>query len=332
MSSNGVFSSQLSVDGFALCRSAGVVPVSQVMGSCVFYLGSPSIRANFGLRRQSRGQARGAELRGITTGFNEARTLAFERLRANALACGAHAVIDVRVRREHLDSPAQSVEYVASGTAVRFSDRDPPPEPALVALPVDDYWKLVQSGYEPVGIAAASVVYETAPSVDAMRALAGMHYSEGRRTREITEFSATVSGAIGLALARAGESARRWNADHIVGVQVERKLEAVDRENSGHVPLREPAKRKDLRVIVHLLGTAICDRRAERGRERTERGTWRETAQSSVLRGAAIETVLDLNRIDNLSNTPTVTRTEIKKGTPDARHDSADTGSRSANS
>jgi uncharacterized protein YbjQ (UPF0145 family) len=221
-----------------------------------------------------------------------------------------------------LDSPAQSVEYVISGTAVRFSDRNPPADLALIALPVDDFWKLIQAGYEPVGIAAASVVYETAPSANAIRALASMRYSEGRATREIPEFSETISGAIEIALARAGESARRWNADHIVGVQVERKLEAVDHENSGRTPLREPAKRKDLRVIVHLLGTAICDRRAKHGHELTERGTWRETDQPSAPRGAAIEPVLDLNRVDKLLDTPTVARVEVKKVSPNARGDS----------
>jgi hypothetical protein len=114
-------------------------------------------------------------------------------MRSEALACGAHAVVDVRVQREHWDSPQRSVEYVVSGTAVRFGDRRrPSAEPALVALAVDDCWRLMQAGYEPVGIAAASVVYEIAPSADATRLLAGVRYSEGRATREIPEFSDTV--------------------------------------------------------------------------------------------------------------------------------------------
>jgi uncharacterized protein YbjQ (UPF0145 family) len=321
MSDHQPFSSQLSIDGFALCQPAGVVPVSQVMGSCVFYLGSTSIRANIYPTRRSHGQVRGGELTGITAGFNDARRQALERLRAHALACGAHAVLDVRVRRQHLDSPAQSVEYIASGTAVRIQGRNPPAELALVALSLDDYWKLVQAGYEPVGIAAASLVYETAPSLDAMRALAGMRYSQGRATREIPEFSATVSGAIGIAVARAGESARRWKADHIVGLQIERELEAVDRENTARVPVREPGKRKDLRVIVHVLGTAICDCRSERGHERTERGTWREIDEATASSRTAIDTVLDLNRAGDSSDTSTVSHTKIEQGNLDARRD-----------
>jgi uncharacterized protein YbjQ (UPF0145 family) len=277
-SDGGPFTSQLSVDGFALCEPAGLTPVHQVMGSSVFYLGSRSYHADAILSRHH-GRVRGAELTGISKGFAEARTRALDRMRSQARECGADAVVDVRVRREHWDSPAQCVEYVISGTAVRFADgRRPPAGPALVALAVDDYWKLVQVGHEPVGIAAASVVYETAPSVDAVRALAGRRFAEGRATREIPELSDTVSGTIGLALARAGESATRLRADHIVGVRIERKLELVDRENSGRLPLsREPAKRKDLRVTVHLLGTAVRDHHAVSGRERTERGTWRES-------------------------------------------------------
>ena len=224
MPGDGPFTSQLSVDGFALCEPAGVAPLRQVMGSSVFYLGSPSYHASARLSRHH-GRARGAELTGVSKGFTEARAQALDRVRSQARECGAHAVVDVRVRREHWDSQAQSVEYVISGTAVRLRDGShPPAEPAVVALAMDDYWKLLQAGYEPVGIAAASVVYETAPSVDAVRALAGMRYAEGRATREVPEFSDTVSGTIELALARAGEGAQRWRADHIVGVRIERKL------------------------------------------------------------------------------------------------------------
>jgi hypothetical protein len=113
------------------------------------------------------------------------------------------------VRREHWDSPAQCVEYVISGTAVRFADgRRPPAEPALVALAVEDYWKLVQAGNEPVGVAAASVVYETAPSAEAVRALAGVRFAEGRATREIPEFSD---------MARERSGARAEQVRHRVG-------------------------------------------------------------------------------------------------------------------
>ena len=290
MPGDGPFTSQLSVDGFALCEPAGVAPLRQVMGSSVFYLGSPSYHASARLSRHH-GRARGAELTGVSKGFTEARAQALDRVRSQARECGAHAVVDVRVRREHWDSQAQSVEYVISGTAVRLRDGShPPAEPAVVALAMDDYWKLLQAGYEPVGIAAASVVYETAPSVDAVRALAGMRYAEGRATREVPEFSDTVSGTIELALARAGEGAQRWRADHIVGVRIERKLEVVDRENTGRMPLtREPAKRRDLRVTVHLLGSAIRDRGSEHGRERTARGTWREIGQARALSKPVIE-------------------------------------------
>jgi uncharacterized protein YbjQ (UPF0145 family) len=301
MSGDGSFTSQLSVDGFALCEPAGVAPLRQVMGSSVFYLGSPSYHASARLSRHH-GRVRGAELTGVSKGFAEARAQALDRVRSQAHGCGAHAVLDVRVRREHCDSQAQSVEYVISGTAVRLTDGSrPPAEPTVVALAMDDYWKLLQAGYEPVGIAAASVVYETAPSVDAVRALAGMRYAEGRATREVPEFSDTVSGTIELALARAGESVQRWHADHIVGVQIEHKLELVDRENTGRMPLtREPAKRRDLRVTVHLLGSAIRDRGAEHGRERTARGTWREIGQAL----APSKPVIELNATDALSRLP----------------------------
>jgi hypothetical protein len=66
----------------------------------------------------------------------------------------------------------------------------------------------------------------------------------------------------------------------------------VEKENTGRMPLlsREPAKRKDLRVTVHLLGSAIRDHGAKG--ERTGRGTWRERDPT----GLAVETVIALNK------------------------------------
>jgi uncharacterized protein YbjQ (UPF0145 family) len=236
--------------------------------------------------RRRHGRARGIELGSLSRGFDEAREQALNGMRSQARACGAHAVVDVRVRRERRDSSWESLEYVIGGTAVRFQDgRRAAAEPALSALSMDDFWKLLRAGHEPVGIAAASVVYRTAPSIAAMRALAGRRYSEGRATRELREFSDTVSGAIALARARAGERAKSCGADHVVGVSVDRELELVDHENSGRMPVsREPLKRMDLVVTVHVVGTAI----RERSRERNERGTWRELDPSRAPRSAAV--------------------------------------------
>ena len=78
---------------------------------------------------------------------------------------------------------------------------------------------------------------------------------------------------------------------------------------------------QDLRVIVHVLGTAICDCREERGRERTKRGTWREIDELTAASRTAIDTVLDLNRVEDSSDISTVSRTEIEKGNLDARRD-----------
>ena len=300
-----------------MCGLAEVEPVGLVMGGSVFYLGSPSLQASLRLssRRLSReGRARGAELAGIGSAFDQARAKAIERLCSEARARGAHAVVDVRVEREHWASPGQCVEYILSGTAIRLPGRGPAYEPAVIPLPVDEYWQLVQAGYEPVGLAAASVVYETAPSAASLRALAGVRFSEGRSPREIPEFSAAVSGAIGIALARAGDGARKLGAKHMLGMRVERMLEVVDKDNTGRVPLsREPAKRKDLRVTVHLLGAAV--RGSDATRERTARGTWRERDPAAT----AVKTTIALNATPEKPEI--IARTEIAKGSEDARRD-----------
>src|SRR5580692_9352806 len=75
---SGIFSSQLSIDGFALCAPTGVVPLSQVMGSCVLHVGRHGYYPSPSRRRRSR--ARGAEIKGLSDGFNQARERAFGRL------------------------------------------------------------------------------------------------------------------------------------------------------------------------------------------------------------------------------------------------------------
>lgn len=315
MADSQPFTSQLSIAGFALGGQGGMVPVGQVMGSCVFQAGAPSISANMKLDLHRDGRARGVELPGISAAFNETRAQALQRLRSQANELGAHAVLGLRIRRDHLDSSAESVEYVITGTAVCFADRAAPAEVVLSTLSVDEYWKLAHAGYEPVGIAHASVIYETAPSLEAMRALAGVRYREARVTGELPELSMSVSGAIEIALTRAGENIAGCDADHIVGVRLERELAAITRENPGRVPLgREPAHRKDLRVTVHVVGSAI---RAHHARRRTERGTWQEVGEPLGAQ-AFTKTTIDMAAAAHRAE-PVARCMGIEKGNADAR-------------
>ena len=323
----GLFTSELSVSGFALCDVSGVTPIRQVMGTCVFLLGRPSITpyerlyGAVGSRRRLRAGAYGVELTGVTAGFNDARAHALDRLRSEASACGAHAVLDLRVVRRHLDLPAACIEYLITGTAVRLRESPPPAEPALIALGPDDYWKLVQAGYAPVDVASASVVYQTRPSMENARALAGLRYRQGRANRELPEFSATVSGVLDIALARLGASARMRPCSHIVGLRMERRLEAIHEDNAGRMPMSgEPVRRTHLRVTMHLLGTTIREQRRST-RERTERGTWREATGLGRSRGATIEPVVNLAYGRSIGSQREDIAARIEEGVRDPRRE-----------
>jgi hypothetical protein len=134
----GLFTSQLSVDGFALCAPSGVVPVSQVMGSCVFYLGRGSTRAYEHLygpiavgRRSEHARAHGVELTGVSAGFNDARTHALDRpagaiSRRAAKTRGGKVILRApRSAMTHSTSPSRSSRLIPRLPALEREPVDP---------------------------------------------------------------------------------------------------------------------------------------------------------------------------------------------------------------
>ncbi len=252
--SGGTFTSDLSVNEFALGARTGLRPLSQVMGSSVYHVGLQSNPGTWG-GWQSQGSSK--ELGNLSEAWNSARRLAFGRLDQEARLVGAHAVVGVHVTRRSLDWAASAIEYIVVGTAVQAQEAQgaqgaaPPERVALTDLSGQDFWKLRRAGYEPLGVVGASTVYYVVPGRATRRAQRGLFASQANQ--ELRDFTQAVYEAREVALGRLTKEAQALGAAGVVGVSVDQSEEKKEIEGNGN-------SRTDLIVTFHVLGTAIAER------------------------------------------------------------------------
>jgi uncharacterized protein YbjQ (UPF0145 family) len=235
------FTSNLSVNDFALAQLERVRPICQVMGSTVYKVGWQ----NFPWGSSTWGGGL-TELQQLTGAWNEARRLALSRLEQEAMLAGCHAVVDVTFEGRRHDFLNDEIEIIVNGTAVHL------PEgggniPVLTDLSLPDYTLLRNAGYRPVGIVASTSVFYVVPSWSTRRA------TTWNRTpnQELQDFTQGVYAAREMALARASHQAQRAGAGGMIGMQIEHDI--ATRETGS-----ENNKRIDLIVTFHVLGTAIA--------------------------------------------------------------------------
>ena len=113
----------------ALARRRGVRPLAMVSGTCFYHYGFS-----------------------WTKGHSEGWHMALARLREEALAVGANAVVDVKLRTSHVRLGA-SMDYTVIGTAVRIDGLTPSSDPIVATVPALEFVRLLESGILPVGIA-----------------------------------------------------------------------------------------------------------------------------------------------------------------------------------
>jgi uncharacterized protein YbjQ (UPF0145 family) len=248
----GIFTSGLSVNGFALLRELGPTPLAQVMGASVVRAGwqflpalQPGIAAHvtsgYGRTttlRQDRwgnayGETSGSQMRSylwatpvvcrldtLSDAWNLARRRALARLTDEATEVGADAVVGVSLQRSDHDLGRRTVEYAVNGTAVRSSTSDERAEPVLTDLSVQEYTLLVRAGQEPVGLVATTVVVFASPSRDTRIKRARTF----RANQELTE----VSRAFRLARDSIREDLRdqitRAGGAGVVGVELSQSI------------------------------------------------------------------------------------------------------------
>ena len=218
-----LFTSGLSVNEFALLRRMGPQPLAQVMGASVVRTGwqylpalppgqivswtagragawtsraggyvNPYTEPSISQIRNYRWHATEVcELDVLTDAWNLVRRRALDRLAEEALQVSADAVVGVHLHRSDHDLGAGTIEYVVTGTAVRFPGSTGVNWPLLTDLSVQDYWRLHTAGHEPVGFLATTTVVFASPPVSQrlqrLRTLA--------RNQELSELSRAFGDA-----------------------------------------------------------------------------------------------------------------------------------------
>lgn len=115
-----------------LVRSHGIRPVATVSGTCWYHYGWS-----------------------WTQGHAEGWHLALDRIRREAAAAGANAVVDVRMRTLRHTFGA-SMDFTLIGTAVKIDRLPPSPDPVVATVPALEFVRLIEAGIVPVGIAVGA--------------------------------------------------------------------------------------------------------------------------------------------------------------------------------
>lgn len=113
-------------------RSHGCRPIATVSGTCWY---------NFGFS--------------WTLGHGEGWGYALDRIRQEAYAAGANAVVDVQMRtiRHRIGS---SMDFTLIGTAIRVEGLPPSKDPVVATVPALEFVQLLEMGIVPTGIAVGA--------------------------------------------------------------------------------------------------------------------------------------------------------------------------------
>jgi uncharacterized protein YbjQ (UPF0145 family) len=243
------FTSDLSVNGFALCHQLGLTPLSQVMGSSIYQMGYQSSWGNMGY-----GNAILFELDTLSEALNGVRGRALVRLGEEARHVGAGAVVGVQTRagESQLDTGTLALEHMVVGTAVR-RDGARAAHPVLTELSVSEYAMLVRGGFEPLGIVAWSAVFFTSYVYGGgMMAGAGGGFTMGVQSFELREFTQAIYSAREAVMQRIAGQASALGASGVVGMQIGHTVRP--QSLGGGVGMREL---RGLMVTFTAVGTAI---------------------------------------------------------------------------
>jgi hypothetical protein len=115
-----------------VARSHGIKPIASVSATCWLHYGWS-----------------------WTEGHQQGWETALRRLREEAVAAGANAVLDVKMRTVRL--PVEdSMDFTLVGTAVRVEGMKPSPAPIVATVPTLEFAKLLEADVIPTGIAVGA--------------------------------------------------------------------------------------------------------------------------------------------------------------------------------
>ncbi len=206
--SEGIFTSDLSVNEFLMVREACFEPIGLCVGSCIYHMG-----IQYGQWSQNQ------ELNVLSQAMYHARELAMTRMTEEAQAVAADGVVGVRLEVKRLEWDREILEFMAIGTAIAHSSghpgfKGPQGRPFTSDLSGQDFWMLLKAGHRPLEMVMGSCVYHVAHQ-GFLKSLGNI----GRNT-EITQFTQAMYDARELAMERMQNEAHEAGAEGIVGVNL----------------------------------------------------------------------------------------------------------------
>jgi uncharacterized protein YbjQ (UPF0145 family) len=201
------FTSDLSVNEFALVKQAGFDPLGMVVGSSIYHIG------------YQRGQwTQSQELNVLSQAMYHARELAMTRMEEEADALGADGIVGVRLDIGRYEWGESLAEFIAVGTAVKSRDghshRTIENKPFTSDLSGQDLFVLRKSGYRPVALVMGSCVYHVAHLT--MR----QAWKTLNTNIEMGNFTQSLYEARELAMGRMQAEAVHLKAEGVVGVSL----------------------------------------------------------------------------------------------------------------
>jgi uncharacterized protein YbjQ (UPF0145 family) len=237
---NRPWTSTLSVKEWAALSELRLTPLGPVMGSSFYHLGQTLYQ---GYYDQS------VRLHSIESGFNECRGLAVARLRQEARALGADAVVGMKIRKKVTDYFSREHEFIAMGTAVKWKGLPPSAEPYLCTVTGQDLVKLLAAGSLPVGVVMGISIYY-------LSSLDEPGYIFDFTNREMKFYTRQVYEARQNAVRQLTEQCRQLEADGVLAGDTSFTVHEVEVEAQNQ-------KRIDRVIEFVSYGTAIREVRTQ---------------------------------------------------------------------
>jgi uncharacterized protein YbjQ (UPF0145 family) len=245
--------STLSTDEFATIRGVGFEPVGEVFGACVYNIGyigaygcaggwpSGDLGSPAPLTRVS-GQD-GFGVRPMVQARYEARHKAIGRMTAECAGLGGHGIVGVSLTLGEF--PFGGMEFRAVGTAVRAAGISALPHLFSSDLSGQDFAKLIQAGWVPVGLALGISLGARHDDGQTARTTA-----RGAANAEVDGYTELVNMTRHDARVQLTADVARMGAEGVVVSAIDLRIH--DRECPS------PANSRDHLAEVTIIGTAIA--------------------------------------------------------------------------
>ncbi len=254
----GSFTSDLSVNGFALCHQLGLEAALAGDGQLDLPDGLPGAWG-----ATSFGGSALVELDSLSQALNEVRGRALGRLAEEARQIGADAVVGVETRagESELGSGAGggqlALEHMVLGTAVRRENTHTE-QPVMTELSVADYALLLRAGIEPAGIVAWSSVFFASYAYSGMLGM-GPGAMGSMQPYELSEFTQALYSARERTMGQITQQAAALGASGVVGVRIGHTIQprTLGAGMGGAVGGFGARELRGMMVTFNAVGTAI---------------------------------------------------------------------------